>query len=686
MQAAELQKRLEVDRQALTVRETTLNQAEQTLTALQEQLRRRSDDLANGQKTLTEQSRRLDEEAAVLQQAGAELAAKGQQLELRKQQLEGELDQRSAAVDQRGADHEARMRELAEREETIRRQVERVKEASRNLQVERERSEQEFLAKRAEQEVAAEGLAVARTELEERRREASELLKQLAELEARARAAADRLAQAREQWREHLAEEHAFAVQGRDDLDKLQEQAQAQADRLRQQEMTLHRARAEHRLAVAAFRQQLIEWQGQVGEMRRALAQNSSQLEKRQAEVEEQARQIETASVRLAEQTEKLQEQERQVAEKEDEVLRHLDDMREWYRRKLRELAGIEEGDEAKDDDEGVSASPPGDRQLGELLQTLGLVDGATLSALLAEARRQRRSLRQLLLSGGYLTLYQIALIEAGNVAGLVLGPVRVVDRLRATPREAVYLVYDPRRDSKAVLRHLSEADAADAVRPDEFRQRFAAAAALSHPNLAATLEVLDIADRPAVLQEYLQGMASNDWPAFAAVPGVWYRLIGQAALALHTAHQAGLVHGLLSASSLVLTTEGMLKLCGLGEPAWLAVTPDEENDGPGVTEGDGTTASDLAALGRVVADWAMGTGQATGRKTAKPKPLPEALQRIVRRLTSDNPEEVYPGTTELLADLERAGEEVPANAAAWERLVRHVREQIDEAGMRMSA
>ena len=65
----------------------------------------------------------------------------------------------------------------------------------------------------------------------------------------------------------------------------------------------------------------------------------------------------------------------------------------------------------------------PADRQLGDLLHSLELVDSDTLQALLQEARRQRRSLRQLLLAGGYLTLYQMALIETGNLDGLVLGP-----------------------------------------------------------------------------------------------------------------------------------------------------------------------------------------------------------------------------------------------------------------------
>src|SRR5262249_20107257 len=145
----------------------------------------------------------------------------------------------------------------------------------------------------------------------------------------------------------------------------------------------------------------------------------------------------------------------------------------------------------------------PADRQLGDLLSSLGLVDADTLQALWAEARRQRRPLRQVLLNGNYLTLYQMALIEAGNLDALVLGPVRVIDRLPSTPREAVYRVFDPRRNTEAVIRHLSESEMEDAVRPDEFRQRFTAAAAVKQENVACVLEVLTIAGRPAALVEW---------------------------------------------------------------------------------------------------------------------------------------------------------------------------------------
>jgi hypothetical protein len=208
----------------------------------------------------------------------------------------------------------------------------------------------------------------------------------------------------------------------------------------------------------------------------------------------------------------------------------------------------------------------------------------------------------------------------------------------------------------------------ADAVRPDEFRQRFAAAAAVSHPHLAATLEVLEIAGRPAALAEWVGGVPGTEWPPLVAAPGVWFRLVSQAALALNAAHTAGLVHGHLHAASFVFTPEGVLKLCGLGEPRWLALPAPQEDAEP-------SAAGDLRALGHIAGAWAA---------SGKAKPLPEPLQAVLRRLQADDAT-AYASAQELLDDLDRAGAAVPANAAAWERFVRQA---LDEtaAPLRQSA
>ena len=101
----------------------------------------------------------------------------------------------------------------------------------------------------------------------------------------------------------------------------------------------LDKARAGHRLAGTAFRQQLVEWQGRVAEMKRGLAQSESRLDAKQAAVDEAARQVDATTQHLAEEAERLRREREEVAARRTEMERHLADMREWYRRKLRELA-----------------------------------------------------------------------------------------------------------------------------------------------------------------------------------------------------------------------------------------------------------------------------------------------------------------------------------------------------------
>ena len=708
-QMEEVQRRVDADRQSLREREANLTRTEQALAALQEQVRKRSEELNERQKQLLDDEKRLQDEAA-------RLVAQGETLTLEHKQALDRVEAQRQELEARENELTALRQQFNEQQVGVEAASQEIAVARRALVEQQQAQAAERLAWEAERHAASEALQRTRAELDTTTKEVQELARTLPELEQRAASALERLVRGREQLREHLTELHAFTKQSRDDIEAARTTLQAEIERVRGQESAVHAARDEHRLAVTAFRQQLIAWQAQVAEIKQALQQNESRIERRQAEVEEKDQFVTVASARLARQAEELQQQERLVAERSDVMSRHLVEMREWYRKKMRELSGIDhppDGDpsnaaphaapivmqlppaqpdslpaagemlpatEAAGADHGIlsltAEIDPGDRQLGDLLSSLELVDADTLAALLLEARRQRRSLRQLLLAGNYLTLYQIALIEAGNLHGLVLGPVRVIDRLQATPREAVYRVFDPRGNREALLRHLAEAEMFDAVRPDEFRQRFAAAAALRHPNLAAIYEVLEINGRPAVVQEWLNGLPSSEWPALAAVPGVWHRLLSQAALALSAAHGTGLIHGHLDASSFVLSADGVLKLCGLGEPRWLALNAPSEDS-------DVSTAGDLAALGRVATEWAA---LAAPRKAGKAKPLPDALVALLKRLTADNSEERLASAALLIEALEQVRAAIPANTAAWERFVKQVREQSADTALRESA
>jgi hypothetical protein len=693
LQIMETQERLASERQALRQREADLSQTELAREALQEQLRRRSEELAERQRLLAEKDRQQAEAVSALELKRAELDHERHAAEERLVTLEQDLQRRlteTAQFDQA----------ISQREEFLQQNIERLKQSGRVIGQARKQLREERLAYEAEKQQGEVAAAQRLVEFDALRKEAAGLQQQLSQWAGHTQAAAEHLMRARDQLRGHLAELHAYARQAREDLEGGRSQVQAEADKLQLQGLALLRSKDDHRLAVAAFRQQLIEWQGQVGEMKQSLGQNETRLEQRRAEVD-------AASVRLARQAEQLEAQEREVTERRDEMERHLSEMQGWYRRKLRELTErffadtvVAEKSEDKPTpaiqdaaNTGVETSgilaltgdvDPGDRKLGDLLQSLQLVDPDTLSVLLVEARKQRQSLRQVLLASGYVTLYQLALIEAGNLDGLMLGPVRVMDRLSVSARETVYRVFDPRLahdaagagDGYAVLRHLAEAEMADAFHLDEFRQRFLAASKVRHPNLAAMLEVLEIQNRPAVLQEWITGLAATDWPALFSVAGVWYRLLGQVALGLHAVHQAGLVHGHLHPSRLILNAGGTLKICGLGEPRWLA-QPGTLAAHPGSAPVEPGTADDLAALGRIAIDWA--NGPAGRPKAGKGKGRPRAVEAILQRLNVDDGTKRYSSAADLLEDLDRVSDDVPANPEAWARLLRHVRDNGQE-------
>jgi len=702
-QAFDLQARLEADRVALREREAALAQAEEARQNLQEQLRKRAEDLVIRTKALDDASRQIAADRAGL---GAALASR----ESSRAASEAQVAALRQEVESRGVEVDRQAALTAEREAALAHQINRLKEVGQALAAERKGMAEARAQWDADRAAAAEETHRAQEELETLRARASteieSLRLQAPELDEQVHAALDRLNAAKEVLRGHLAELHAFARRGREDLEAIRTQVRSESERLAGQAAALDRAREEHRLAVAEFRQQLVEWQGKVGEIKQALSRGETRLEFRHAEVTETARQAEVTSLHIAEQVEELRRERAEVVQKRTEMERHLADMREWYRKKLKELARsggeaarLRGGDEfpllrLHDTSPPLSTNEepdPGDRQLGELLRSHDLVDAETLAALWSEAGRQRRSLRQVLLASGAITLYQLALIEAGNVDGLMLGRFRVIDRLRSTPRETLYRVLDPSRAEGRstgvfLLRHLAEAEMEDATHPDEFRQRFAAARDAAHPNLAGVIELLEIGGRPAALLDWLTGLFSADWPAHAAHPGCWVRLLTMAAEGTAAAHRVGLVHGRLTSDSFVLPANGGLKVTGFGEPLWLAGGPMPTVE-PSIT-------GDLRALGQVAYGWSQ---LASKKRTRPGKAFPAELIAIVRRLEAD-PEppmadtvpadRPYESAAELVAELKQIARETPFSDDAWEKLLRHVTENAPDAppSLRQSA
>ncbi|QEL16204.1 hypothetical protein [Limnoglobus roseus] len=692
-QALELQQRLEADREAVKAREASLTETDAARVAFQEQLRKRAEELAGRAKEVDELRVKLAEEHAVMERLRSGMDEERERAE---QRFEAER----AELATQAKEHDDRAKTLAEREATLARQVERLKEVGEAVANERTALYEARTQFEAERVNAVEVHLQSQQETETAQaRVAAHFaeLRQLApDLDEQAKASLDRLASARDVLRGHLAELHDYARKSREELDAVRNQLRADGEHLRERAAELDAARSEHRLGVSAFRQQLLDWQSKIGDVRQQFTSAETRIEQRQSEVETATRQIAETRDDLTRQSQEIVAERRKVIDKRAEMERHLGEMRDWYRRKLRELAAgrrVDESDMPKFGEEPATLLPvapvelpaadpdPGDQHLGELLKSRGLVDDTTLQALWEEARRQRRTLRQTLLASGALTLYQLALIEGGNLDGLMLGRMRVVDRLRSTSKETAYRVFDPARPGGPtrgvyVLRHLAEAEMQDAVHPDEFRQRFATMAQATHPNLANTLEVLEVNKRPAALQEWVSGLTSADWPPVAATPGVWLRLLADAAKGIHHAHRGGLVHGRMAPESFLLTADGSLKILGFGDPVWLS---------GGSQTVEPLASTDLRALGQVAFVWSQ---LGSRRRGARPKPLPAELTNVIRRLEigSEPPmgdvvaiDRPYADTGELLRDLARLMESHPCPTDAWEKLTRFAADNSPE-------
>lgn len=661
-QVFDLQERLEADRAAIREREAALSDADGSRVSLQEQLRRRAEELSGRARQFDDQFKQLAAERAEVDRLRAELDAE-------RVRVSDELLARQKAVEEQQAALTVRGADLDDRETALARQVSRLREVGAAVAAERKTLAEEKASWTADRDGVVRLRDHTAAELESLRRQAPDLHRQ-------ASAVFEQLAAAREVLKGQLAELHAFAGQSRTEL------AAARAE-VRQQQLALERARDEHRLAVSGFRQQVLEWQAKVGDLKTALAHGTERLSDKQSAADAAAKEAEAATRELLRQQELLKVERGQLEVRRGEVERHLGDMREWYRQKLRELAAAKAELSAQPSNPALAATPPdpGDRQLGELLESLGLVDRDALLALWAEASRQRRTLRQVLLAGGTVTLYQLALIEAGNLDGLALDRFRVVDRLRATPHETVYRVFDPNRAGEpgrglVVLRVLSESEMQDAVRPDEFRQRLALLAAVADPHLVNVVEVLDVTGRAAAVVEWVTGLTGGDWPVLS--PGVWLRLVAACGEGLAALHRVGLVHGRLTADAVLLTPQGEVKLRDGGLPEWLA--------GPVVAR---DPAADLRMLGQLARGWALRPPESRRKKT---KPFPEALLALARRLEAEgeNPmaDEVppgpgYPSAEELVADLHRLFPAYPCPPDDWQLLLDYAARQMGSVPLR---
>ncbi|WP_208901054.1 SAV_2336 N-terminal domain-related protein [Streptomyces incarnatus] len=220
------------------------------------------------------------------------------------------------------------------------------------------------------------------------------------------------------------------------------------------------------------------------------------------------------------------------------------------------------------------------------------------------------------------------------------IGRYRLVRRFTPSGR-AVWLAGDPETDRPVAVRLYRPFR--DSARREAFLRDAARLRALTHPNLAHVSDFGIEDGRPYVVMEYVPGVNLNALasPGDCRIPAPLLVSVGaQVARAIAAVHEAGLTHGDLGLSRVMLEPDGTARLSGFA---------------PGRTSGAEGRAQDLVKLGRLLQRLAMGNARAAPpfapeRLEHLPEGLREPYARALGLLISGTPRDQARGR-DLLMD-----------------------------------
>jgi hypothetical protein len=252
-----------------------------------------------------------------------------------------------------------------------------------------------------------------------------------------------------------------------------------------------------------------------------------------------------------------------------------------------------------------------------------------------------------------------------------------------------VFLARDEVLDRDVALKVLREQYARDEEFVGRFEREARAAASLNYPHIVQVYDLGTAADGTYyIAMEYVPGGTLKDRilteGSMEAAEAA--RLASQVADALGVAHTRGIVHRDIKPQNVLLAADGDVKVADFGVARAASETSLSDSSlvlgtakymSPEQATGDPVgPESDLYSLGVVLyemltgevpfeADSALGVAMKhVNEPPRSPKEkdpaVPEALNVVTMKLLEKKPEDRYPGTAELVADLSRVGEGLP--------------------------
>jgi eukaryotic-like serine/threonine-protein kinase len=258
----------------------------------------------------------------------------------------------------------------------------------------------------------------------------------------------------------------------------------------------------------------------------------------------------------------------------------------------------------------------------------------------------------------------------------------RILERVGTRVLGEVYRARDTHHGRTVSLLVVDPAVVGDGDRREQFLHDARAAAALSHPNVAALCEIVEDGDRVCLAFEFVAGdplastIGGHPMNARRALD-----LGAQMGDALAEAHAAGLVHGGLTSSTVIVTPKGNAKLIAAG----LAVAAGQSaaNMAPEQAQaGSVDWRTDIYALGVVVFEMMTGrlpfaesrsapaaaAGEAPPRATTFNPTLPREIDGVLAKALASNPADRYESAAIVAAKFRAIAEILEARRAANER------------------
>lgn len=260
----------------------------------------------------------------------------------------------------------------------------------------------------------------------------------------------------------------------------------------------------------------------------------------------------------------------------------------------------------------------------------------------------------------------------------------RIIETIGQGGMGVVYKALDTRLDRPVAIKILPRIE--DQKRKHQFVWEARAAAALRHPNIVVIHDIGSDQGADFIVMEYVPGRPLSDHLAnegLSSDEAIQYAI--EIASGLEAAHAAGIVHGDLKPSNILVTSEGAVKLIDFGLARLQQREPDDHSGtyaitgtcgymSPEQTRGErATVRSDIFSFGAVLYEMVTGRRAFDGNSAASifaavlrdeptiPAPVarnvPPALEAIIERCLRKDPRRRFQHMGDLRLALEEAAE-----------------------------